>query len=119
MQCTIRYLEWHASWWLAKVGARSDADQGLRSGLDGYARRQAFVRQEQARTFVEKWQVVLARAGLDDPWLTARYSKSSFLAPQGDRHADDNGKSDNDSDDGSDGSDDGFDGMDTDFDDDM
>ena len=83
MQCAVRYLDWHEHWWRDKVGARLDAPDDIRSGLDAYAHRQAAIRRDQALTFVNRWRTDLARFNFPDPWPWSSYPPHTSIIEPG------------------------------------
>ncbi|KAJ7280544.1 hypothetical protein C8J57DRAFT_1563340 [Mycena rebaudengoi] len=62
MRRVLRYLSWEASWWEAQGGMRTDVDAAMRSGLVGYATKQALWRRRLGEFFRKKWELPLGIA---------------------------------------------------------
>ncbi|KAJ6463769.1 hypothetical protein C8R47DRAFT_992319 [Mycena vitilis] len=55
MRRVLRYLEWQAQWWMARVSLRDDECPELQAGLRAYAERQAHIHTELRGFFEGEW----------------------------------------------------------------
>ncbi|KAI0054692.1 hypothetical protein BV25DRAFT_1873293 [Artomyces pyxidatus] len=64
----LRFMEWRAETWLAKLDSRPDAPSDIQSGLNAFCHRQAAHSREIALSFGKQWRPVLSGLGLLDRW---------------------------------------------------
>ncbi|KAJ7234341.1 hypothetical protein C8J57DRAFT_1531743 [Mycena rebaudengoi] len=57
MRRVLRYLTWQADWWDGRAGLRTAVDDALRSGLAGYAAKEARWHRRLRDYFRKKWDV--------------------------------------------------------------
>ncbi|KAG6809103.1 hypothetical protein H0H92_001589 [Tricholoma furcatifolium] len=72
MRRVIQYLAWRAAWWRSR-GEGSEAvtnDKSFRSGLEGYAERQANLLDQLAVSSAACWLPMLQRMGIEPAWGT-------------------------------------------------
>jgi hypothetical protein len=55
MKRTLRYLQWRAEWWTARVDLRPDAPLDLQEGLRAYARKQELLQENLRTSFQKLW----------------------------------------------------------------
>lgn len=55
-QRTLRFLEWHASWWMERASAITTSDEALSEGRRAYAERQANLRLQIRGSFSHMWK---------------------------------------------------------------
>jgi len=55
-QRTLRFLEWHASWWMERASAITTSDEALSEGRRAYAERQANLRLQIQGSFAHMWR---------------------------------------------------------------
>lgn len=55
MRRVLRYLTWQAAWWEGRGYVRTDVDGALRSGLRGYAAKQASLHRRLRDYFYKEW----------------------------------------------------------------
>ncbi|KAG6808040.1 hypothetical protein H0H92_005612 [Tricholoma furcatifolium] len=70
MRRVIQYLAWRAAWWRSR-GEGSEAvtsDKAYRSGLEGYAERQANLLDQLAVSSAACWLPVLQKMGIEPAW---------------------------------------------------
>lgn len=60
MQRTLGFLEWRASWWEGRQGARSNVGAEMREGLHAFAVEQAAMQRSLAADFKKLWRTPLA-----------------------------------------------------------
>ncbi|KAF8439266.1 hypothetical protein L210DRAFT_3646022 [Boletus edulis BED1] len=77
-QRILRFLTWHADWWIAKANARVVDDPVLTEGLVAYAEQQASIRRSLKECFMHIWRdthgfrQIAEGAGADDKMDTTK-----------------------------------------------
>jgi hypothetical protein len=56
MRRVLRFLDYKTAWWMDRVGARISEEEELRSGIAGYARRQAWLLGQTRERFRFEWE---------------------------------------------------------------
>jgi len=56
MQRTLRFLEWHAKWWMDQTGAIVTTNKTLSEGRRAYAERQAELQGQIRQSFAHTWR---------------------------------------------------------------
>lgn len=70
MRRAPEFLLWKSKWWLAKAGGRDNVSEDLRSGLDGYAARQAAMFAGMAKHLVDQFRVIAKEYDFVVHWST-------------------------------------------------
>lgn len=70
MRRAPEFLLWKSKWWLVSGGRRDNVPNDLRSGLDGYAARQAAMFAGMAKQLVDQFRVVARQYSIEIPWST-------------------------------------------------
>ena len=52
----LRFLEWHANWWMERRSTITTSDEALSEGRQAYAVRQAELRRQITGSFAHTWR---------------------------------------------------------------
>lgn len=72
MRRIIQYLDWRAQNWRRQADheVRTNISDALKSGLHGYAHKQANIYERLAMSFACRWHPILIDKGIAIPWLS-------------------------------------------------
>ena len=70
MRRVIEYLRWKAAWWQARTSLRSHYDNGIVSGISGYANKQAAICSRMAEQCASYWVPCLKDKDITPSWAS-------------------------------------------------